>query len=171
MLKVGVSIDPIIALPSLRLLGNFVCKSDFLSDILLRSTFLSENEFLTIIYHLIDQNNRPVVQKEAAYLLSNLTSGPLLHREIIFKFNLLLNCIGKVWEKSDFAVKKELSFVVVNLAVVPEISLEFLNHFLPFLMPILSTSDLELLRLILHFISVYLQRSPVRFSFFSLFIL
>ena len=162
--------DPLLSLPALRLLGNFICKSDAISEYLLNTPCFLTSVRLIVMNKQLQSSALPVV-REALYLIANLSAGSHLHRIQLLNYQFL-PIVFNFLVHGEFYCKKESAFTISNLICVEGVLDILLNNFncVPVFIALLDYRDNQMLFQALFLIEYVLQYRPdVRFSFIFLF--
>ncbi|XP_002985897.2 importin subunit alpha-9 [Selaginella moellendorffii] len=103
--------------PVLRVIGNIVCGDNKMSDGVIAAGSTVPGGVVGALVRCLQTNHR-ALQKEAAWVISNLAAGSMQHKEHVFPVACgpLVNLLAT----ASFDVKKEAVYALGNLCVMPK---------------------------------------------------
>ncbi|KAG0481192.1 hypothetical protein HPP92_012050 [Vanilla planifolia] len=157
-------------IPVLRSLGNLIAGSSHITSAILLVGLDITERVVTALIKCLKSENR-VLRKEAAWVLSNIATGSLQHKEFIFSCEAT-PVLVRLLSAAPFEIRKEAAFALGNLCVTPrddirppEIIVHHLvslvNHgCLPGFINLVRCPDIEAARLGLQFLELVLRGMP-----------
>eukprot|EP00026_Physarum_polycephalum_P003568 Phypoly_transcript_03581.p1 GENE.Phypoly_transcript_03581~~Phypoly_transcript_03581.p1 ORF type:complete len:510 (+),score=54.89 Phypoly_transcript_03581:807-2336(+) len=107
-----VSQSPALVIPILRSVGNIIARSDPLTNRLLDSSITPP--LIPILRDFLSSNHR-AVQKEAAYVISNIAAGPQAHVAMLVHHHVV-EALVPVLCLAQFDLSREAAFALSNIA-------------------------------------------------------
>lgn len=157
-------------IPVLRSLGNLIAASSYaLTHTFIVGHSITEQVISALVKCLRNENR--VMKKEAAWVLSNIATGSIEHKKLIFSSEampLLLHLLLT----APFDIRKEVAYALANLCVSPAEGARqpniILDHLvslvkhgcLPGFVSLVRSADIEGARLGLQFLEIVLRGLP-----------
>ncbi|KAK4586443.1 hypothetical protein RGQ29_023546 [Quercus rubra] len=99
--------QPTVLIPALRTVGNIVTGDDPQTQVVI------DNQGLPCLYHLLTQNYKKSIKKEACWTISNITAGNRSQIQVIIEANIIAPLVNLL-QHAEFEVKKEAAWAISN---------------------------------------------------------
>ncbi|BBN13805.1 hypothetical protein MPTK1_6g06520 [Marchantia polymorpha subsp. ruderalis] len=168
--KLGTSDQTALLTPFLRCIGNIVAGDNSKTDAVLNAGGDISGGIIGALTRCLDMGHR-TMQKEAAWAVSNIAAGSMLHKRMVFQGGAIPSLLHLL-ATAAFDVRKEAAYALGNVCVAPKAKAKevdpIVEHLtvlvdrgcIPGFTALVKSPDMEAARLGLQFLELVMRGLP-----------